>query len=111
MRLTANPTTYPRVRKIDSLTTREQPGAVNPLWVEEFLQVGDEARYEGGVAEDFKQNCNEGCNCHNSPFIDLMDLAIAANHWPSSIKNMTKSGALLINIARKIALQTVTSRI
>jgi hypothetical protein len=40
-----------------------------------------------------------------------MDLAIAANHWPSSVKNMTQSGALLINIARKIALQTVTSLI
>jgi hypothetical protein len=40
-----------------------------------------------------------------------MGLVIAANHWPSTIKNMTQSGALLINIARKIALQTVTSRI
>ncbi len=84
---------------------------MNPLRVEEFLQVGDQARYEGGVAEDFKQNCNDGCDCHNFPFIDLMDLAIAANHWPSSIKNMTQSEALLINIARKIPLQTVTSRI
>lgn len=55
---------------------------MNPLRVEEFLQVGDQARYEGGVAEDFKQNCNDGCDCHNFPFIDLMDLAIAANHWP-----------------------------
>jgi len=84
---------------------------MNPLRVEEFLQVGDEARYEGGVAEDFKQDCNDGCDCHNFPFIDLMDLAIAANHWLSSVKNMTQSGALLINIARKIALQTVTSLI
>ena len=79
--------------------------------MEEFLQVGDQPRYEGGVAEDFKQNGNDGCNCHNFPFIVQMDLALAANHQPSSVKNMTGSGALLINIARKIAPQTVTSRI
>lgn len=110
VRLTPNPTTYPRVRKIDSLITREQLQAVNPLRVQDFLQVGDQPRYEGRAAENFKQNGNNGCDCHNFPFMVQMDVALAANHWPSSIKNMTQSGALLINIARKIALQTVTSR-
>ena len=103
VRLTPNPTTYPRVRKIDSLTTREQLQAVNPLRVEEFLQVGDQPCYEGWVAEDFEQDCNDGCDCHNFPFIFQMDVAIAANHQPSSIRNRTQSGALLINTARKIS--------
>ena len=62
---------------------------MNPLRVEEFLQVGDQARYEGGVAKDFKQNCNDGCDCHNFPFIVQMVVALAANHQPSWIRNRT----------------------
>ena len=79
--------------------------------VEEFLQVGDQPRYEGGVAEDFKQNCNDGCDCHNFPFIFQMDVAIAANHQPSSIRNGTQSGSLLIKPLEKSPDKGVTSRI
>ena len=54
VRLTPNPTTYPRVRKIGTRIRGRQVGR-RWLWVEGLLQEGDEGGEQGGVAQDLEQ--------------------------------------------------------
>jgi len=76
--------------------------------VDGLLKEGDETGYQGRTAEDFYQQGNNCCDCHDSPFFEIW---IAANHWPLLLKNVTESLELLIKDSRKIAFPSVTSPI